>query len=1068
MLYKKNTQSQIDDELFRNPTSEYRGAPFWAWNDKLEPDELIRQIGVLKEMGFGGFHMHTRSGMTTPYLSKEFLSLIKLCTDKAKKEKMLAWLYDEDRWPSGAAGGIVTKDPAFREKKILFTVNRDQEADSRRSAYYFDDISFSTDSLIAEKAWVDEGRKYLLASFTVKLNKDGTLNSYSFSKPEMADWFAYVDTDRPSGWFNGQTYVDTMSEKAISKFIDVTYGSYAGTIGDELGKTVPAIFTDEPQFVRKSVLPFANSRSDVVLPWTTDFPNTFFDDFGFDIVMRLPELIWDLPDGRPSRARYLYHEHACQRFTDAFAKQCGTWCENHGFYLTGHMMEEHSLHSQTSAIGEAMRAYRYFGLPGVDVLCDNYEPTTVKQCASAVHQWGKEGMTSELYGVTGWAFDFRGHKYQGDWQAAMGVTVRVPHLSWYSMRGSAKRDYPASINYQSSWYRDYSYIEDHYARLNTALTRGRPDIRVAVVHPVESYWLMFGPAENTSATRKTLDSCFTEIINILLENSIDFDFISESQLPLLEKESADATLFVGNMRYEAVIIPDTVTIRKTTADSLIRFSDRGGNLISTGRFPRFIDAEEDSYGLLKKLKERCVFVPFTSSEIVGVLERHRNARIIYDSGYPCNSLFVSKRNDSDCDWFFITHVSRMSKYDHEKTIIELHGIYRLTEYDTLTGNITPKSEVEYDLENRITKVKWECNQSDSLLLRAFPIDCDVFFKNIKSSKKHKADRFLGNKQYATEEQEDSVGIVNHAETITYEYLDCVPFTTDEPNVVVLDMPEWSLDGEHYEERLEMLRIDEKLRGKFGYPAADGHDVQPWCIEEEKIDVFPYLRFTVESEIESECLLAYEGAEKVILNGKDVPVEEIGWFTDRAIKTMRLSMLKAGINTLIIRAPFGKRVSLENYFLLGRFGVKVAGAKYKIQQIDDKICFGDITRQGLPFYGGKLTYHCPISLLSAGDVSVHIKRYSGAVIEVSIDGKEQGIIAFEPCTLKLENISAGNHIIGLTICLTRVNCFTALHNSSGHRWIGPSYWYRRDDGWSNEYILYENGILCSPVFTIKYI
>lgn len=53
-------------------------------------------------MGFGGFHMHVRTGMDTEYLSDEFMHLIRSCTDKAKNEKMLAWLYDEDRWPSGA------------------------------------------------------------------------------------------------------------------------------------------------------------------------------------------------------------------------------------------------------------------------------------------------------------------------------------------------------------------------------------------------------------------------------------------------------------------------------------------------------------------------------------------------------------------------------------------------------------------------------------------------------------------------------------------------------------------------------------------------------------------------------------------------------------------------------------------------------------------------------------------------------------------------------------------------------------------------------------------------------
>ena len=97
MLYPKNQMPRLSEELFRHPTSEYRAAPFWAWNCKLEKDELLRQLDVLRQMGMGGAHMHVRTGMGTPYLSDEFMSLIRASTDKCKDEKMLAWLYDEDR-----------------------------------------------------------------------------------------------------------------------------------------------------------------------------------------------------------------------------------------------------------------------------------------------------------------------------------------------------------------------------------------------------------------------------------------------------------------------------------------------------------------------------------------------------------------------------------------------------------------------------------------------------------------------------------------------------------------------------------------------------------------------------------------------------------------------------------------------------------------------------------------------------------------------------------------------------------------------------------------------------------
>ena len=51
--------------------------------------------------------------------------------------------------------------------------------------------------------------------------------------------------------------------------------------------------------------------------------------------------------------------------------------------LTGHMMAEATLESQTRALGEAMRAYRSFDIPGIDILANRYEHSTAKQAQSA-------------------------------------------------------------------------------------------------------------------------------------------------------------------------------------------------------------------------------------------------------------------------------------------------------------------------------------------------------------------------------------------------------------------------------------------------------------------------------------------------------------------------------------------------------------------------------------------------------------------------------------------------------------------------------------------------------------
>ncbi|MBQ8881875.1 MAG: hypothetical protein IJY70_00575, partial [Clostridia bacterium] len=624
MLYKKNSSKDLDLKLFENPTCEYRCTPFWAWNTKLNKDELLWQIEQFKKMGFGGFHMHSRSGMATEYLSEEFMDLVKACNDEAKQMEMLAWLYDEDRWPSGAAGGIVTKNPKHRAKALFFTTNK-------------------IDKVVTKEQGAITGETYLLACYDIVLNADGTLKSYDMididKKAKGTKWYGYIRTQEPSGWYNNQTYVDTLDKEAMQEFIRVTYDAYDKAVGKDFGKSVPAIFTDEPQFSYKHTLPFASSKNDIGFPWTTTLPEFFMERYGYDFIPHIPEIVWNLPGDKPSQPRYHYHDVICEMFSQAFSDQCGTWCDNHGIALTGHVLHEENLHNQTMSVGEAMRMYRGFGIPGIDILCDSIELSTAKQTQSAVHQYGREGMLSELYGVTGWAFDFRGHKFQGDWQAALGVTVRVPHLSWVSMKGSAKRDYPASISYQSAWYDKYNYVEDHFARLNTALTRGVPAVDVAVIHPIESYWLNYGPQENTAKAREVLENQFHEIINILLRGTVDFDFISEGMLPDIYENGKDGKFTVGKMKYKAVVVPPVETLRKTTVDALTDFVNAGGKVVFTGACPRCVDGKLDD-GVIE-LYQKAQRVHFSSIDILGALASEKCVEIRHADGSFTNNLIYN-------------------------------------------------------------------------------------------------------------------------------------------------------------------------------------------------------------------------------------------------------------------------------------------------------------------------------------------------------------------------------------------------------------------------------------------
>ena len=50
MFYKEKEEPELREELFENPGAAYRGAPFWAWNKKLNKKELIEQVEQFKKL----------------------------------------------------------------------------------------------------------------------------------------------------------------------------------------------------------------------------------------------------------------------------------------------------------------------------------------------------------------------------------------------------------------------------------------------------------------------------------------------------------------------------------------------------------------------------------------------------------------------------------------------------------------------------------------------------------------------------------------------------------------------------------------------------------------------------------------------------------------------------------------------------------------------------------------------------------------------------------------------------------------------------------------------------------
>lgn len=1039
-MYLEHRTEKMREEDFRNPPARFRGTPFWAWNCTLKKENLRKQIGYFKEMGMGGFHMHCRTGMNTEYLGDEFMDMVSDCNETAKQKDMLCWLYDEDRYASGFGGGYVTKDIQYRERYLLFTP-------SRLDGYEKDRETFQRKCRQGE-----EPKGYFVMAYRVRLTM-GYLEEYVAEQEESIRcgdgetiWYAYLTVDEKSSWWNNQTYVNTLDKPALDRFIHITHERYYEKVGADFGKSIPAIFTDEPQFAEMENLNFAEEKKPVRLPFTDDFDESFQTAYGASLLEHLPEVIWEKGKDTAATFRYQYINHLTDRFVEAYAANVGSWCENHNLALTGHMKGEETLRSQTVFTGETMRSLRHFHLPGHDVLSDQRDYPTAKMAQSVSRQFGRFGALSETYGVTNWDFDFRGHKMSGDWQAALGIAVRVHHVSWLSMEGEAKRDYPASINYQSPWYKEYPLIENYFGRVNAALTSGRPQVKVGVIHPVESFWMTFGPYDQTYEKQEALENQYRDLCGWLTFGQMDFDYISEA---LLEEETNcafDSQGFcMGEMRYQVILVPGCITLRESTVDRLLAFAGSGGRVVILGEAPVCMDGVFSEK--VRELAGKCEVLTFEKGAVLKCLEPWRDVDVLLDSGGRADNLVYQMRQDEDGRWLLLAHgyekvrdtfwsMVDCEDYPYVENIhLRIQGEYDLTVYDAMTGE-TEKLQCTH--RNGQTRAEWRLGVHDSLLIRLTP---------------------------AAERQQGSGNAVEIRKPSSRIRL-TQPFEVirEEPNVLLLDKAEYRIDREPWQPEEDILKLDNICRRRFGYPPKEEAGAQPWTVKDEK--GFPNvlsLRFAVDSLTDTWASLALESRDKteIYVNGSLVEEESSGWFTDEAIEVVKIPPLRRGSNTIELRMPYGEKANVESCYLLGDFGVEVFGKEKRIIPAPEKVVFGDLTRQGMPFYGGNLTYRCKFTA-PGGHMRLRAQYFSGPLLGAAVDGKRTGSIAFAPYEVDLGDLEAGEHLLEITAFGNRYHTFGQLHNCDrNYSWFASCSWRTKNDRWSDEYMLKELGILVTP-------
>lgn len=304
----------------------------------------------------------------------------------------------------------------------------------------------------------------------------------------------------------------------------------------------------------------------------------------------------------------------------------------------------------------------------------------------------------------------------------------------------------------------------------------------------------------------------------------------------------------------------------------------------------------------------------------------------------------------------------------------------------------------------------------------------------------------------------------------------------EQNVLVLDMPYFKIGKNEWNDKIEILKVDRKLREYLGIPPRGGAMCQPWARKEKKIKKGETVKLKYEFYVEKipsgEISIAIEKPElyNIFINGFKISSDmKSGWWVDKSLEKITLdpSILKEGKNEILIETEYNeKHPGFEIIYLLGNFGVKIDGKNLIITDLPEKLRIGDWTEQKLPFYSGNLSYIYPmekIDLKEKERIFIRVPEFRGVGIRVLVDEKEVDVIFYPPFEIDITDFikEKENYTLKIEILGHRRNSHGPLHYfEKWPIWTGPWQFISEGDQWIDEYQIVPCGLMKNPEIVIK--
>lgn len=998
---------ELKKEL-KNPSKSFRSAPLWVWNTKVTRDDIDRMLQEFKDQGFGGAFIHPRPGLITEYLSEEWFELYKYSLEVGKKLGLDIWIYDENSYPSGFAGGHV---PA----QMPESYNQGQGLNPEKMELLPENTK---DCFLCLKK---EGDAYI--------DITSTLDQYKNVKGE---YYLYSKTyHRRSDWHGGYSYVDLLYPGVTEKFMGVTMSGYEKHFWKKLGTEIKGIFTDEPEL-----------SSPGGIRWTPDLFDVFEKQWGYDLKLQLP--LFSETEGNWKQVRHNYMETLTQMFIDRWSKPWFAYTERNNLYWTGHYWE-HGWPNMSHG-GDNMAMYAWHQMPAIDMLFNQFNDSlpqaqfgnvrSVKELRSVANQMGYVRTLSETYGAGGWDVTFEDLKRLGDWEYVLGVNFMNQHLAHMTITGARKYDYPPVFTSISPWWSNYKLQNDYFARLSMLLSQGEQINDILILEPTTTAWLYYSYIESDPKLME-VGSNFQNFITGLEKSQVEYDLGSENIIK--DHGKINENSFVVRKRaYKRVVIPPmTENLNSKTFQLLKQFVDGGGTLIAFST-PTRIDGKESSdlKGFFTKNSDRIKL--FTEEATEQVIKKFLQSDKISFSDIASNDLYHHRRSYNDGELIFLVN-SSLTETARGKVSVEGK---KIIEIDGMSGEIFGYPHTKL---GQFVEAEFVLPPAGSLML----------FSATSDGNEYPQKREMGDGQPL-----QAVG------PLEIKRMQDNVLNIDFCHLIIDDS---AVKNSHEDKNLYTVEASHHLFKHFGMnnPWHGAIQYKQTIVEKDTFktgDIKVRYHFIVAGNIDkSNIRLVAEQPDiwKVKINDKPVSSDPRQRWLDSRFGVYEIGeYVETGVNIVELSVePMSIYAEIAPVYILGDFALQSAATGWVIREPVEKLELGSWKAQGQPYYSWDISYSKNYTIEDqSAQYTLQLKEWTGTLSEVHVNGDKVGVIAYKPYRFDLSPyLKKGNNKIEVRVIGSLKNLL-GPHYNHDKGIAGPGYWngvHRQDPG--NDYNLLDYGL-----------